>query len=216
MFASKPAYKKVESYLSGMEGSRLIVPFASTSADGLLSLRNRKFEFVWINDTDAALASMWRSALVHPRKLVKKIERYQPNQYDNAYFSAELSQIKRIPADIEEITDVALKKLVLLNNGKWNPVTLARYVRSANYILKRQSCRFTSWDFETLFRDHTDEDIIYIESPNISKSDMWRLSESLYCFKNWILITSDESRIFFNWANIEDNKDQLVIRPYFD
>jgi len=219
MFAAKYFYKKVESYLQQMEGSRLIIPFMDTSTEILLTLRGRKFEFVWVNDADPAVASLWRTILVHPRKFANKISKYMPHQYDTAYFSAELSSLKRIPSDVEELTDTALKKLIIMQDGDiWNPQTLLRYVRSANALLKKQACRFTSWDFETVLNDRTEDDLIYLELPAINKADMWRLSESLYPCHNWIVISQDNeyTRTFFSWANVEYGKDQLIIRPYFD
>ena len=209
MFTTK-SYKRAETYFKNMGGSRLIIPFMATSADIILSLRSRRFEFVWINDSDAAVASLWRAILVYPRKLIKKIEKCQPHPYDQAYFAAELGSLTRIPADVETITDVALKKLALLD--EWNPAVLTRYVRSASTILKKQSCRFTSWDFETLLQDGTDDDLIYMDSPNLSKPDMWRLSECLYGKQNWLLITADAD--FYGWANIEQGHREFIIRPY--
>jgi len=220
MFAAKYFYKRVESYLQQMEGSRLIIPFMHTSTDILLTLRSRKFEYVWVNDADPAVASLWRTILVHPRKFTSKISKYMPNQYDVAYFSAELSSLKRIPSDVEELTDTALKKLIIMQDGDiWNPQTLLRYVRSANALLKKQACRFTSWDFETVLNDRTLDDLTYIElPPSLDKADVWRLSDCLYPCKNWIVVSQDNehARTFFRWANVEYGKDQLIIRPYID
>lgn len=220
MFAAKYFYKKVESYLQQMEGSRLIIPFMHTSTEILLTLRNRKFEHVWINDVDPSISSLWRAILTHPRKFARKVEKYTPNQYDAAYFSAELLYLKRIPNDVEELTDVALKRLIIMQDGDvWNPQTLLRYIRSANVLLKKQSCKFTSWDFETVINDRTIDDLTYIELPfNLHKADIWRLSDCLYPCKNWIVVSQDNehARAFFRWASIEQGKDQLIIRPYID
>ena len=209
MFTTK-SYKRAETYLRTMEGSRLIIPFMSSSSDIILSLKSRRFDFVWINDKDAATASLWRAILVYPRKLLKKVEKYEPQQYDQAYFAAELATLTRIPADVEDITDVALKRLILLDSV-WKPTVLMRYIRSANSILKRQSCRLTSWDFETILNDGTDEDVIYIDSPNLDRADAWRLSECLYSRQNWLLITTEAE--FYGWANIEQGHRELIIRP---
>ena len=214
MFAAKTFYKKIESYLNQMEGSRLIVPFMGTSSEVLLATKTRRFEFIWVNDPNPSIAALWRSIGVYPRKLTRKIEKYLAAEYDVAYFSAELSNLKRIPADVEEVTDIALKRLSIMKDGQvWNPVQLSRYIRSANTLLKKQSCRFTSWDFETLFNDRTENDIVYVETPTLPTADLWRLSESLHSIPNWLFITTDNEHVrkFFPWANIEETRSQLII-----
>lgn len=215
MFLVKQSYKKIESYLEEMEGSRLLIPFMGTSSDVLLTLKGGRYKFVWCNDADPSVSALWKAIAVHPKKLIKKVEKYQPNEFDKHDFLIDLAAIRRIPSDIEELTDVGLKQLVLLMYGTiWNPVQISRYIRSASSLLRKQGSRFTSWDFETILADSTPSDVIYIEQSNLSVSELWRLSECLRQIDNWLLVSPHDESIykFFKWIRIEESKDHLIIR----
>ncbi len=183
-------YKHIEPYLMERYNGSLIIPFVGAGHVTTRFLKKKTPNFVWLNDIDFGITSFWKAVYFYPLKFLNKLKKYEPIKEDFYIYKDILDDVKSAPAGVEDITDIALIKLVIHQisysglgcmaggpiGGKnqtskydvgcrWNPTNLAKSIWETHLNLKKSEVRITSWDFRQVLADNRCDGTLYLDPP---------------------------------------------------
>lgn len=193
--------KYIQPYLLERYNGSLISPFVGAGHVEVALLHKKSPKFIWLNDIDAGISSIWKAIYSYPLKLLHKIGKYEPSVNDFYDFRITLSEIG-IPKGVEDITDVALMKLAIhqmsysglgvmaggpiggqsqssrYNVGcRWNRSKLSQKIVDVNKLLQRAEVKITSWDFEEVLKDKRAVGLVYLDPPYVKKgTELYKFS----------------------------------------
>ena len=240
-YPSSKYYADLEPFLEeGFDGN-LIVPFVGAGMDVIRFLRIHQPNFLWLNDIDIGVTSFWKAVKRYPTTLISKLKRYEPDTANFFQFRDYLSSIDSPPISCQDITDVAMIKVIVhtlshqfqgvlvgksIPQKMWaNHQISPKQILEAHELLKNTRVRITSWDYNRVLGDQESDGFTYLDPPdlhqeywNFSINDHWKLSDILYNRDSvrWLITYRDSLTIrkFYSFADIFKYKKELVIANY--
>lgn len=241
-YPSSKYYSEIEYYLErGFDGN-IVVPFVGAGMDVIRFLRSHKPNFIWLNDIDIGITSFWKAVKNYPTTLISKLKKYNPDAAHFFEFKEYLSEIKSPPVSCEEVTDIALLKIIVHTMshqsrgeiiGAANPQKMwlsnqisSKQILEASSLLRGQRVRITSWDFSKVLDDKESDGFVYLDPPDLSQDYWdfsikrhWELSEWLYDNirnRKWMLTYRDHPTIrkLYSFAQVFKHKKELIIVNY--
>lgn len=167
-------------------------PFFGGGGFGLWYLANRQVDEAWLNDANAAVASLWK-VVANPelmQQLLQFVDSYDPRPEDFAIFRDDLLQVSQVPEDSRSLVAIAFQKLAIhqisysglgeVAGGpiggaaqksqygvgcRWYKTTVMRKVAEASRILQRvKKLQITCMDFSSLL-DCGEHVVCYLDPP---------------------------------------------------
>ena len=230
-------YPKLEPFLLAQFEPNIIIPFIGAGNETVRLIKKRRLKSLWINDLDPGITSFWKAVNFYPLKFLHKIKKYTPSVDDFYKFKSILEDLESPPKGVEDVTDIALIKLVIHQisysglgvmaggpiGGKtqaskytvdcrWNPSKLSKRIIDVNNLFKQiDDLRITTWDFEAVLSDKKCDGLIYLDPPYFEQGPQL-YQHSFSQWDHWRL-----SEILFNshknWILSYD--DHPVIRQFY-
>lgn len=155
-----------------------------------------KWEFVWINDLDPAIAAAWNALIHHPEELVELVMEFKPSVEEFWRLKKELSSpefVASCPTLDLGFRKMALHRISYAGLGvmaggpiggksqtskypvgcRWNATTLCKNIRRLHKRFSQLSIRegqCTSLDFEEIIKPRGDA-VIYLDPPYYVQGD---------------------------------------------
>ena len=189
-------YKYIEPYLFDRYNGRLIVPFVGAGHVATRFIKKRTPQFLWLNDLDVGITSFWKAVQFYPLKLLTKLKKYEPKVEDFYLFKDILDNLNRVPSGVEDITDIAMIKLVIhqisysglgcMAGGpiggqsqsssysvgcRWNYESIAKKIGEINNLFKNSEVKITSWDFSEVLTDERSNGLLYLDPPYFEQGE---------------------------------------------
>lgn len=183
-------YKHIEPYLLDRFNDRLIVPFVGAGHITTRFLKKRSPSFLWLNDLDVGITSFWKAVQFYPLKFISKLKKYQPKADDFYLYKDILDNLNRVPSGVEDITDIAMIKLIIhqisysglgcMAGGpiggqsqssdygvgcRWNFENIAKKIGEVHNSFKNSEVKITSWDFSEVLNDERSDGALYLDPP---------------------------------------------------
>jgi DNA adenine methylase len=150
----------------------------------------------WINDKDPGMASIWSSYISCPDNLITQINLIKPEVQTFFKFQKELSSLKEMPTNTNELLEIAAKKIMIhqcsysglgLKGGvqggheqnkkdkittNWNPKYQAKKINEFQTLFAGKSFfenKCTCLDFESVIEYDAPDDLLYLDPPYFEK-----------------------------------------------
>lgn len=165
-------------------------PFFGAGAAGFQVLEKLyPGSYVWLNDKDYGLASLWNAVKDAPEELCERISEYRPSTED--FYEWKASDGKKGVDPVEAgfrklaVHQMSVSGFGVMSGGplggrdqsnarykvdcRWNPTTLKQHVRRCHRTLNRFRCRITMRDFSELLSDCRRNTFVYLDPPYVGK-----------------------------------------------
>lgn len=225
--------KFLDSHLRSEENRDLVEPFAGTASITFHMLKNGLLDSYVINDSDPAIAALWRTVTGSPDKLIKSIHKYIPKVEDFYKFKLE-------PGNTE--FELAFRKIVLHQisysglgpmaggplggreqkgeykvDARWRPAKLEKLIGETSGLLNSVKGDITNLDWkDSLLDGIANNKFIYLDPPyyvqgpslyvdgTINHKDLANTLRE-HPEASWVLSYDDspEVRALYDFANIQ-------------
>lgn len=228
-------YKYIEPFLFERYDGSLIIPFVGAGHVLSRFIKKKEPRFIWINDVDLGISSFWKAVHFYPLKFLNKMKKYEPKADDFYLYKDILDNLNRGPSGVEDITDIALTKLVIhqisysglgcmaggpiggqnqTSNYKvgcrWNFDKLAKTIWETHLLLQKSEVKITSWDFIDVLTDERSCGTMYLDPPYLEQGGSL-YTHSLNIKDHWALSELLHERS--NWVLSYD--DTETIRNFY-
>jgi DNA adenine methylase len=225
--------KFLDAHLRADSSGSLVEPFAGTASVTFHMLKNRLIDSYSINDSDPAIAALWKTIKNSPEKLVKSIQKYIPKVED--FYNFKLN-----PGSTE--FELALRKIILHQisysglgpmaggplggreqkgeykiDARWRPIKLEKLIGETSSLLNSVEGEITNTDWKDSILDGiSNNKFIYLDPPYFVQGpalyvegtiDHIDLANTLRAHPeaSWVMSYDDtpEIRELYNFAEVE-------------